>query len=105
MKKLILVLLFLALNLFAHPVSYTIDLEVSYDEILKEALVKCKSNSKNKCGLYSVKLLDADENEIKTKRFPFLRAQLKLQIDKKPKKLIFFLRKIPEHTYIKIFED
>lgn len=104
MKYMILFWLCLSTFALSHPVSYTINLEVSYDENDKKALVKCTSNSKNKCGLYSFNLLDEDENIIKTKRFPFLKKKISVSIDKEPKKLVFFLRKIPEHLYIKIFE-
>jgi len=104
MKKIALLIFILNISIYAHPVSYTIDLEVSYNKDEKKALVKCTSNSKNKCGLYSFNLLDEDENIIKTKRFPFLKKKTSVSIDKEPKKLVFFLRKIPEHLYIKIFE-
>jgi len=105
MKYMILFWLCLSTFALSHPVSYTINLEVSYDENEKKALVKCKSNSRNKCGLYNIKLLDKDENEIKTKRFPFLKKEISINSEKKPAKLLFFLRKVPEHSYTKIFED
>ena len=68
MKKIVLSLIFLVSLVWSHPVSYTIDLVVSYDETTKIANVQCSSNSKNKCGLYSVKLLDENGREIKDKK-------------------------------------
>ena len=103
MKK-ILIGAVLSLCVMAHPVSYTIDLEVSYDKNTKIAEIKCSSNSRNKCGLYNIKLLDKDEKEILIKRFPFLKKSMKVKVKEEPKKLEFFLRKTPEHIYVKIFE-
>lgn len=103
MKKIVLSFLFLTTVLFAHPVSYTIDLVVSYDENSKLAKIQCSSNSKNKCGLYSVKLFDINGNELKDKRFPFLKKSVSINSDIKPSKLEFYLRKTPEHKYIKVF--
>lgn len=105
MKRVILGLLFTGVYLFSHPVSYTIDLKVSYDNETNEALIICKSNSRNKCGLFSIKLLDENDETIVVKRFPFLKKSIKISLNYKPKKMIFFLRKVPEHTYIKIFEN
>jgi len=51
MKKLLLLCL-LVYRLFAHPVSYTIDLHVSYNENEKSVTVACESDSRNKCGLH-----------------------------------------------------
>jgi len=104
MNKIFLLACFLLSFSFAHPVSYTINLDVSYDNSSKKVKVICKSNSKNKCGLYNYHLVDANNNIMKTKRYPFLKNQSTVTIDNKPQKLIFFLRKVPEHTYIKIFE-
>ena len=64
MKKMILILLGLVTTIFAHPVSYNIDLVLSYDETTKMAKIECSSNSKNKCGLYSARLVDENWNEI-----------------------------------------
>jgi hypothetical protein len=89
---------------WAHPVSYTIDLEVKYDKIKKEATVYCKSNSRNKCGLHNFHFLDKDNTILKTAKFPFLKKKTTITVDKKPSKMIFFLRKIPEHTYTVIIE-
>ena len=89
---------------WAHPVSYTIDLNVKYDYEKKQATVECKSNSRNKCGLHNFHFLDKDETIIKTAKFPFLKKKTVVVIDEKPAKMIFFLRKIPEHTYIVIIE-
>ncbi|WP_044416149.1 hypothetical protein [Halarcobacter anaerophilus] len=97
-------LLFLGVNLLAHPVSYTIDLNVSYNENKKSAEIICKSNSKNKCGLYNIKLLDKKGEKIAEKRFPFLKKSTLIKSEIKPYKLEFYLRKTPEHKYFKIFE-
>ena len=104
MKKIVFGLTFLFLYINAHPVSYTINLEVTYNIEKKEAKISCNSNSRNKCGLYSFNLLDKNENIIKTKRFPFLKKEIKVKVNKKPHKMIFFLRKVPAHTYKIIFE-
>jgi len=103
MKILILVLMIIVHG-WTHPVSYTIDLQVEYNEMKKEVSVFCKSDSRNKCGLHSFHFLDKDETILKTEKFPFLKNKTILSIDKKPSKMIFFLRKIPEHTYIVIIE-
>lgn len=103
MKKLLLVFLFVTIG-FSHPVSYTIDLAVSYDEDSKTAKIDCSSNSKNKCGLYSIRLLDKNDKQIVDKRFPFLKKSTNIKSDIKPSKLEFYLRKTPEHLYVKIFD-
>lgn len=102
MKKIFFILLIVSNSLIAHPVSYTINLEVTYNKENKEVKVVCTSNSKNKCGLYNFHLVDENENILVTKKFPFLKKNTKVKIEKKPYKMIFFLRKIPEHTYISI---
>lgn len=103
MKKIVLGLLgFLYLN--AHPVSYTIDLEVKYNEDDKKVKILCSSNSKNKCGLHNFHLVDKNDNILLTKRFPFLKKSTSVNLDKKPYKMVFFLRKVPEHNYITIVE-
>ncbi len=102
MKKILLSLLCASIA-FSHPVSYTIDLEVSYDSSLKKANIVCSSNSRNKCGLYSIKLLDQHGKELANKRFPFLKKSVLINTNTKPSKLEFYLRKTPEHKYIKIF--
>lgn len=104
MKKVLLTLVFLMVYLKAHPVSYTIDLELLYNEKTKNAKIICASNSKNKCGLHNFHLVDKNENIILTKRFPFLKKYINISLEKKPSKMIFFLRKVPEHRYIKIFK-
>ena len=104
MKKVLFCMVLILSYLNAHPVSYTIDLEVSYDENTKKAKIICSSNSKNKCGLHSFHLLDENGNIIITKRFPFLKKHALVSLENKPNKMIFFLRKVPEHTYNKIFE-
>jgi len=103
-KKVLFGLFFISIYLNAHPVSYTIDLEVSFDEKTKKAKIVCSSNSKNKCGLYSFHLVDKNNNIMLSKRFPFLKKQTFVEVKNKPKKMIFFLRKTPEHTYNSIFE-
>ena len=102
--KTLLVILISTIYSFAHPVSYTIDLKVEYDKVKKEAIVHCKSDSRNKCGLHNFHFLDKDEKILKTAKFPFLKKKTKVSIEKKPSKMVFFLRKIPEHTYIVIIE-
>ncbi|WP_321314229.1 hypothetical protein [Halarcobacter sp.] len=103
-KKSIIGLAFLGINLFAHPVSYTIDLEVNYDEKNGLASIVCKSNSRNKCGLYNIKLLSKDKKELANKRFPFLKDSTTVKVAKKPYELEFYLRKVPEHKYLMIFQ-
>jgi len=103
MKKTLVLLCFLAHNLFAHPVSYTIELEVSYDEKTKEAKIICQSNSKNKCGLHNVNLLNEKNESIADVKFPFLKEFIIIKTDTKPSKLDFYLRDIPEHKYTKVF--
>lgn len=104
MRSLFLVMFFFG-NLLAHPVSYTIDLELFYDESNEEVKVVCKSNSKNKCGLYNFHLMNEDESIITTVKYPFLKKYKKVSaISKKPYKVEFFLRKVPEHKYVYIFE-
>jgi len=103
MKKILSSLLFVNVLLNAHPVSYTIDLEVSYDEVTKKAKIVCSSNSRNKCGLHSFHLLDDKDNILVTKRFPFLKKETFVVSKKKPKKMIFFLRKTPDHKYTTFF--
>ena len=102
--KLFIVILMISIYGLAHPVSYSIDLKVQYDKVKKQATVYCKSDSRNKCGLHNFHFLDKDETIIKTAKFPFLKTKTKVMVDKKPSKMIFFLRKIPEHTYIVIIE-
>ena len=89
---------------WAHPVTYTIDLKVNYDEVKKEITVHCKSDSRNKCGLHNFHFLNKDETIIKTAKFPFLKKKTTVAIDKKPAKMVFYLRKIPEHIYTIIIE-
>lgn len=103
MIKKIFFLIF-SVNLFAHPVSYTIELDVGYDLNEKLANIKCTSNSRNKCGLYDIKLLDKKGKLLAKKRFPFLKKATLVKSDIKPYKLEFYLRKVPEHKYYKIFE-
>ena len=103
MKKTLLILISFIITVFAHPVSYKINLSVSYDTKTNKAKIGCTSNSKNKCGLYSVKLLNKKGNELANKKFPFLKKSITLKSDIKPTKLEFYLRKTPEHKYIKIF--
>lgn len=102
--KIFLIVILGVVYSWAHPVSYTIDLKVEYDEVKKEISVYCKSNSRNKCGLHNFHFLDKDDTILKTEKFPFLKNKKTLKLDKKPKKMIFFLRKIPEHTYTVIVE-
>jgi len=103
-KKFMIIVVLFVFNLCAHPVSYSIDLEVSYNEKDKNAKILCTSNSRNKCGLYNFHLIDKNDKILITKKFPFLRKSTKVKIEKKPYKMIFFLRKTPEHTYNTIFE-
>lgn len=103
MKKLYIIFIIFLTNVLAHPVNYTIELQVSYDENTKEAKVICQSNSKNKCGLYSINLLDENEKTIADVKFPFLKESTTIKTDIKPSKLDFYLRSTPEHKYTKIF--
>jgi len=96
----IMIAIFLAFTLgFAHPVSYSIDLKVEYDGTKKEAIIYCESDSRNKCDLHSFHLLNKDEKVLLTAKFPFLKKKTKVNLAVKPSKMVFFLRKIPEHTY------
>lgn len=104
MKKIVLSLLFLVYLLNAHPVSYTIELKVTYDEVNKQAKIECHSNSKNKCGLYSFDLLNKNGDILLTKRFPFLKKHTVVKVNNKPSRMKFFLRKIPKHTYLAVVE-
>ena len=54
MKKILIHFLFIT-NLFSHPVSYTIDLTATYNDNTSEALIICKSDSRNKCGLHNIR--------------------------------------------------
>ncbi len=101
----IIVFIFLVFGvLWSHPVSYSIDLKVEYDETKKEAIIYCESDSRNKCGLHSFHLLSKDEKTLLTAKFPFLKKKTKVKLEVKPSKLVFFLRKIPEHTYTVILD-
>jgi len=102
--KLLILILISTIYSFGHPVSYSIDLKVEYNNEKKEATVHCKSDSRNKCGLHNFHFLDKDKKILKTAKFPFLKKKTKVSIDQKPSKMVFFLRKIPEHTYIVIIE-
>lgn len=102
MKKALISLSFL-LNLYSHPVSYTINLDASYNENTKIVTLKCESSSKNKCGLHNFHLLDEKDNIISSHKFPFLKKEIKIKSKVKPKKIDFHLRKIPEHKYIVFF--
>ena len=104
MNRVLIILAFYVSYSIAHPVSYTIDLDVFYDKNTQKVKVICKSNSKNKCGLYSYHLVNENDENIVTKRYPFLKKSSLVKVDEKPTKMIFFLRKMPEHSYIKIFE-
>lgn len=104
MNKIALFLPLLVVFSWGHPVSYTIDLDVSYDLESKKLKVICTSNSKNKCGLYSYEVVDENSSVIKTKRYPFLKSFSSVKVDNKPVKIIFFLRKTPEHNYVKILQ-
>jgi hypothetical protein len=103
MKKCILFFIILSYS-FSHPVSYSIDLHVLYSQKRHEVTIECKSNVRNKCGLHNFYLLNKDGDILLTKRFPFMRQKMIVSCKKKPYKMIFFLRKIPEHTYTVLFE-
>lgn len=102
MKKLILFLF--GTFALAHPVPYSIDLIATYDDNTHEASIICKSDSRNKCGLHDFDLFDEKSQKIITGKFPFLKDKTTLKCTKKPKKMVFYLRKIPEHQYIIYFE-
>lgn len=89
---------------FTHPVSYTINLTATYDKDSKEIKISCISSSRNKCGLHSFHILDKEDNIITTKRFPFLKKAIIFKSEIEPNKMIFFLRKVPEHQYNVFFE-
>ncbi|MBN1838677.1 MAG: hypothetical protein JW802_01385 [Campylobacterales bacterium] len=91
-------------SLYAHPVSYSIDLHVSYNEKDKSVRVACESDSRNKCGLHDFHLLNAQGEVFKTASFPFMKESIMLESPQKPVKMIFYLRQIPEHTYSVIIE-
>lgn len=101
MKKITLFLLTFSI-LLAHPVSYTIDLQVQYDATTQTAKILCQSNSRNKCGLHDFHLLDEKEIILLSAKFPFMKDYTKVKVSKKPSKMIFYLRQIPEHTYMVI---
>lgn len=103
MKKILLICL-LTLELFAHPVSYTIDLHVNYNEAEKSVTIACESDSRNKCGLHDFHLLNAKGETLITAPFPFMKPSTTVACSEKPAKMIFYLRQIPEHTYTVIFE-
>ncbi len=84
---------------FAHPVSYTIDLLASYDRASQEVKIDCKSSSRNKCGLHNFRLLDENGDTVVDKKFPFLKKSIKVKSKSKPKMMVFYLRKTPEHLY------
>lgn len=88
----------------AHPVPYSIDLTAVYNESKSEVSVTCKSDSKNKCGLHNFDILDKNDKKIVTKKFPFLKEKITFPCSQKPYKMVFFLRKIPEHQYKVYFE-
>jgi len=103
--KIILFLTLFISTLFAHPVAYSINLTLKYDTINKTAYVICSSDSRNKCGLYSFDLLEENNKIITTKKFPFLKKSIQISSKKKPFKMKFFLRKIPEHYYTAYLEN
>lgn len=103
--KTIIMIFVSSIYLFAHPVNYTINLEAKYDNVKQELNVSCNSNVRNKCGLHNFHLLDVDDKIIQTVRFPFLKEKTTVKnIETKPYKIIFFLRKVPEHTYTVLIE-
>lgn len=91
-------------SLYAHPVSYSIDLHVSYNEKDKSVRVACESDSRNKCGLHDFHLLNAKDEVLKTASFPFMKPSTTTSCPQKPAKMIFYLRQIPEHTYVVVIE-
>jgi hypothetical protein len=103
MKKYILFFIIVSYG-FSHPVSYSIDLRVLYSQKKHEVNVACKSNVRNKCGLHNFHLLDKNGDILLTARFPFMKKETTVSCKEKPYKMIFFLRKIPEHTYTVLFE-
>jgi len=103
MKKYIFLVIFISQNILAHPVSYTINLTATYDETKKEALIICKSDSRNKCGLHNIYLNDKDKNIIAKAKYPFLKTKKIIKVDQKPTTMIFYLRNTPEHKYVIYF--
>ncbi|MDY0264492.1 MAG: hypothetical protein RBR12_04840 [Sulfurospirillum cavolei] len=90
--------------LFAHPVSYTINLKVAYDDARQSVTVECESDSRNKCGLHDLRLINAHGDVLTTASFPFMKESTSVSCPSKPAKMIFYLRQIPEHTYEIIFD-
>lgn len=103
MKKAILIILFFLTNSLAHPVSYTINLTAKYNKKTNEALIICKSDSRNKCGLHNIDLKDENGKIIAKAKYPFLKTKKIIQVNEKPKTMIFYLRNVPEHKYIIYF--
>ena len=103
MKKYILLIILITQNILAHPVSYTLDLTATYNETTKEALIICKSDSRNKCGLHNIYLNDENESIIAKAKYPFLKTKKIIKVDQKPKTMIFYLRNTPEHKYVIYF--
>jgi hypothetical protein len=75
-----------------------IKLKVDYDKATQMAIIECESDSRNKCGLHNFKIMDS-KGIILTKRFPFLKKKISVKLSRTPDKMVFFLRKIPEHSY------
>ena len=71
MKKAILIILFFLTNSLAHPVSYTINLTAKYNKKTNEALIICKSDSRNKCGLHNIDLKDEMEKLLQKQNILF----------------------------------
>ncbi len=100
MKKILIGFIILLINLFAHPVSYTMDITGNYDVKNKELLITCSSSSRNKCGLYNIHLFNKNKEILQEKKFPFLKKSIKIKSQEKPELMEFYLRSIPEHKYI-----
>jgi len=100
MKKNIFIMMLVLSNLLAHPVSYTIDLTATYNASTKEALIICKSDSRNKCGLHNIYLKNKDNNIISKGKYPFLKTNKIIHVEEKPKTMVFYLRNTPAHQYI-----
>ncbi|RXJ79860.1 hypothetical protein [Arcobacter sp. F2176] len=100
MKKIVLITLLLLVNMFAHPVSYTMDIQGTYDKVKKELFITCKSSSRNKCGLYNIHVFNKNKKILLEKKFPFLKKSIKVQLQNTPEFMEFYLRDIPEHKYI-----
>lgn len=98
MRFILLYLLFVSF-VVAHPVSYQMNFNATYDEEQKMLKIACLSSSRNKCGLHDFNLLDENKVKFQNGKFPYLKKSISIKVDKKPSWIIFYLRRVPAHTY------